>query len=379
MQQSLCIIQVDLTLDWDSEVWAVDASEWGAGVCRACTDQSSVAATGRYPERWRFKLGEPVSLRLLARSLIKEDVFAEKGADAAAAVDMQVTRAWLKAEAAEIVRVAESLNRASDIPLVPYVSGRLMGVNWRTTLSTPWRRAEPIAVLEARALGLCVRDVARRSLDRPRHALILSDSIGALLATTKCRSSRPGMCRALRSIAACALIAGLTIVVRWVASELDVADHPSRRGIRRGWTPPEGRGAGPGHGRGPPAPRGRAEPPAPGGGTHAATRRRPGVFAGDVPPQGGATNGASCRRSGACRRGAKKTHSHGSAPSDGGSDASADCAAMPLGGGAAKPAPEESRAVAADSNSLRPAAVAPGLADPWAAALALGIGWQERR
>ena len=369
-----------MALDWDSEVWAVDASEWGAVVCRACTDQPSVAATGRYPERWRFKLGEPVSLRLLARSLIKEDVFAEKRADAVTAVDMQVTRAWSKAEAAEIVRVAESLNRATDIPLVPHVSGRLMGVSWRTTLSTPWRRAEPITVLEACALGLCVRDVFRRSPDRPRHVLILSDSIGALLVTTKGRSSRPGMCRALRSIAACALIAGLTIVVRWVASELNVADHPSRRGIRRGWTPPEGRGTGPGHGRGPPAPRGRAEPPAPGGGTHAATRRRPGVFAGDVPPQGGATNGASCHRF--TGREAKKTNSHGSAPLDGGSEASADCAAIPLGGGAAKPAPEESRAPpgqAADSNSLRPAAVAPGLADPWAAALALGIGRQERR
>ena len=171
---------------------------------------------------------------LLARSLIKEAVFAEKGADAAAAVDMQVTRARSEAEAAEIVRVAESLNRDSFIPLVPYVSGRLMGVNWHTTLSTPWRRAEPITFLEARALGLCVRDVARRSPCRLRRVLILSDSIGALLATTKGRSSRPGMCPALRSIAAWAIIAELTIVVRWVASELKVADHPSCRGIRRG-------------------------------------------------------------------------------------------------------------------------------------------------
>ena len=79
MQFCLCMIQVDFTLEWDSEIWTVHAtSEWSAGVCRACTDRPSVAATGRYSERWRFKFGEPVRLRLLARSLINGAVFAEK-------------------------------------------------------------------------------------------------------------------------------------------------------------------------------------------------------------------------------------------------------------------------------------------------------------
>ena len=47
------------------------------------------------------------------------------------------------------------------------------------------------------------------------------------------------MCRAVRALGAILVWAGISLALRWIPSELNVADAPSRRGIdRRSWRPP---------------------------------------------------------------------------------------------------------------------------------------------
>ena len=102
------MLSTDLSLCWDTEAWAVDASEWGGGVCRTICDAALVSEVGSFSERWRFKRGGVVSLRMLARKSIKDAVFLEKGDAAGRAVDMQITKAKTDEEARQIIEVAES-------------------------------------------------------------------------------------------------------------------------------------------------------------------------------------------------------------------------------------------------------------------------------
>eukprot|EP00974_Lingulodinium_polyedra_P086441 8374797-Lingulodinium_polyedra.AAC.1 len=62
----------------------------------------------------------------------------------------------------------------------------------------PWQRREHISVLEARAGVQLVRHAAKHPDWRGHRALALSDSFAAILGGGKGRSSRAGMCRALR-------------------------------------------------------------------------------------------------------------------------------------------------------------------------------------
>ena len=74
--------------------------------------------------------------------------------------------------------------------------------------------------------------IMERARGPAKRVLVLSDSLAVILASTKGRSSRRGMCRALRRMAALALTCGFLLAVRWVPSEVNVADKPSRRGLR---------------------------------------------------------------------------------------------------------------------------------------------------
>ena len=69
------------------------------------------------------------------------------------------------------------------------------------------------------------------SLDRSRwnsKVLIISDSLSALGALSKGRSSRPAMLRVARQLAAIGLGLGLRLVGRYVRSEMNWSDGPSR-------------------------------------------------------------------------------------------------------------------------------------------------------
>ena len=100
--------------------------------------------------------------------------------------------------------------------------------DWRTIISSRWRRPEHINVLELRALTTAVRWVLSFRQALNCRVLVLCDSLVVVGAVTKGRSSSQELLRRLRYLAAMVLASGLRLTLRWVASADNPADGPSR-------------------------------------------------------------------------------------------------------------------------------------------------------
>jgi hypothetical protein len=83
-------------------------------------------------------------------------------------------------------------------------------------------------VQEFRTIALLGRKLSLDHRCWGTRVLVFSDSQAALGCLAKGRSSRPGMLRISRQIAALALGLGIRLIGRYVRSELNYADGPSR-------------------------------------------------------------------------------------------------------------------------------------------------------
>jgi ribonuclease HI len=100
---------------------------------------------------------------------------------------------------------------------------------WSTIASTRWESEEHINVLELRAIITALHWVIKLPGVTGRRLLLLTDSMVAACGITKGRSSAPLLLRRLRYIASMVLGMGLQLAVRWIRSEFNPADEPSRR------------------------------------------------------------------------------------------------------------------------------------------------------
>lgn len=102
--------------------------------------------------------------------------------------------------------------------------------DWRTVVSAPWRRGgEHINVLELRALCTAARWVLSFRHSVGARVLVLCDSQVVVGAVTKGRSSSQLLLRRLRYLSSLVLASGLRLSLRWVPTDLNPADEPSRR------------------------------------------------------------------------------------------------------------------------------------------------------
>ena len=170
---------------WCPQVVASDASSLGQGVVAAPVAHAVVAEVARDrampgsadPERWRPQ--------------------AERSAVAAAAVR-------------------------------PAPPAALAGSKWTTIVSSRWERDEHINSYELRAAVTAVRWVLSSPSAMNSRLLLLCDSSAVVGALTKGRSSSVLLLRRCRRMAAWLLASGLRLFVRWVPSEWNPADGPSR-------------------------------------------------------------------------------------------------------------------------------------------------------
>jgi len=100
---------------------------------------------------------------------------------------------------------------------------------WKTAVATRWRKQEHINLLELRAVELAIKRLLSSPSSLSRRVLFLCDSQVVVGALSKGRSSSHLLLRRLRGIAALLLAGNLRLHVRWIPSETNPADEPSRR------------------------------------------------------------------------------------------------------------------------------------------------------
>ncbi|CAK0817504.1 unnamed protein product, partial [Prorocentrum cordatum] len=182
-------------------VYCTGASRWGAGVARCPRAREGAQDAGHYSERMRYS-----------------------------AAHEAVPKPWDSAVKCPVSGGVTASPQDSEIPKAPFpeVPKSEFGGDWSLVMSQKRSRTEVQVVLEARALVLTVKHVARNISNFGHEHLILNDSMAPILAVTKDRSPSPGMLQCCRQIAALHLGSNYYVGWRWVPSELNAADAASR-------------------------------------------------------------------------------------------------------------------------------------------------------
>ena len=211
------LISQNLRSPWGDQVCSVGASEWGLGVCVAGIEERVASSLSRYNERWRFRAGRANK----ARAFVEEE-----------------TRSKLQVYAID----EEPLNQeGGEFQTVPfYVVDR----EWRVVGRHQWKYLETMPVYEARSTLHAVRRLMRNSDNFGKRHIILSDSMTAILAYSKGRAHSHRLRRVVQQTSAYVLASGSNVYVRWVPSEWNPADNPSR-GRRSPSIPKKSLGDGP--------------------------------------------------------------------------------------------------------------------------------------
>ena len=113
-----------------------------------------------------------------------------------------------------------------DFPEIP--AEELSDDLWQVVFSGKWEHTENILRTEARALVFALRHKLRKLSGLKCKHLALVDTLPLALAAGKGRASSWHLLRPLRQICSLLLCSSCRLITRWVPSELNAADAPSR-------------------------------------------------------------------------------------------------------------------------------------------------------
>ena len=115
-----------------------------------------------------------------------------------------------------------------SFPEVPYEE--LDERKWEVVMAQPWRRAgESIFVYEARALLRGLECFVSKEKKCDVRCLILVDNMGVALSFSRRRSRHFTVLTIIRRFSAMCMSLGVRCSIRWIPSEVNIADEPSRR------------------------------------------------------------------------------------------------------------------------------------------------------
>ena len=202
---------------WCTTINCTDASPIGYGICQSEVDGERVQNIGRWQERWRYKRLPPAEWAPRRRAL---------GLDVFGSVSTVVGSS----------NCDFGLEHVVDNEIFPEVPVEILHPKlWKTKKFGRWgNTSEHITIKEGRALVLAVRRLCRASKNRGKRHLFLVDNLGLVLAINKGRAHNVALLRITQQVSALALAGGFSVRVRWVPSELNVADGPSRGQIKPG-------------------------------------------------------------------------------------------------------------------------------------------------
>ena len=209
----LAVSFADLRRPWDCTVFASDASLSGIGVCKSDFSHKEVEQIGIFKEAWRYKTRSPIAPR---KATISHDDISE-GLDPFLDIETVKPCSLIREDPFE-------LNDA-----FPEIDGQLMDPkNWEFVFAAQMKFPEAITVLEFRAILASLRHKLRVKSSFGKKHLHFSDNLSAVLCAGKGRSSSFPMLRASRRLCALLIAANCQLLVRWIPSEWNVADHGSR-------------------------------------------------------------------------------------------------------------------------------------------------------
>ena len=209
------LLTSDLKLPWASQVVCTDAYPEGFGICEAELSLERVKATGRRQERWRYKRSSPDSWKPQER---------------AGALDFLKDFSTVSGGS---VQENASYEFDGEFPEVPHdvlVPGR-----WSLGILGKWKhKHEHIILKGGRVHILALGRLTRTQGNCHKRHLVLMDSIVLCSAIATGRARSFSLLRICQQSTALALCADLLVRPRWIPSEVNVSDCPSRGQVEPG-------------------------------------------------------------------------------------------------------------------------------------------------
>ena len=205
-------------LDWSTTAYSTDASLFGWGATSRTIDVELAKRVGRVRERNRYRDPGHVAARAAALGFVDD----EHAAAATVPLDVEGPGDFLDSGALGDDRLV------ADPQFEELPEELLDETQWKVISAKPWARVEDIMVLEARGVAHTVIRLAQFGVVRNMRVIVINDNLGLVLCMDRSRAKSFKVLLQVRRVAACALARNLRIVVRWVPSERNSADAPSR-------------------------------------------------------------------------------------------------------------------------------------------------------
>lgn len=210
----MVFLQSDWWRGWNPLVTASDASLEGYGVSTSFWPLEEVKRVGRQVERSRFR--RPATTQARSSAL-----------GSAGFVQDEVTHRWRMQEINDEELVKESgweVNEGFSKVPARYLAKSL----WEPKLWGRWSYNAGILELEGRALVKSLKRVAVSVHGRDIRQLLLVDNMAVALSFDRFRSRNFRLLLQIRKFAAYLLARNISSSVRWIPSELNNSDEPSR-------------------------------------------------------------------------------------------------------------------------------------------------------
>ena len=201
----LPLFATDMETPWSMTAFAVDSSDSGYGV----------VSTTITPEE-RDREGSLAETRGWTVALETSYTLIEEAEMAPPERDLEVANTFSRPNPSHRIRTAP-------------IDGALEAVErWRLTYAGLWRKTVHTNINELRVIVGSARHLSRARTSWRRRILVFTDSLVALGAASKGRSSSPPLLRLCRQLAAVCLTYGIIFRYRYIASEVNPSDGPSR-------------------------------------------------------------------------------------------------------------------------------------------------------
>ena len=203
------LIVQKLGSDWSQNVLAVlavDASEWGLGVVSGTFAWHEVKQYSNFNEGWRFR--EQLTSNARKFTFLEDD---------------KLRTAVLEEDIPE-----DTPNMAMHSASMPFSA---VDREWKVVGRVQWQQSESMPVLEARATLYGARHLLRKLENHGGRLLILTDSMTAACAFSTGRAETWRLRSVVQKVSALLLATGSSLNLRWVLSEWNPSDGPSR-GLR---------------------------------------------------------------------------------------------------------------------------------------------------